>query len=149
MFLWVKLIVFTLKDLHFESDIQDAMNTLPEDLEAMCATLGQPGIRAPLITIQLREDHVAHMQRCEVPNQRTAVRILQWAAVAQRPLKRYELESGVVLDARVSRITEATRARGDIISLCHPVLDIVDGPSGAVSFIHFTALELVLNSTPS
>lgn len=67
MFLWVKLIVFTLKDLHFESDIQDAMNTLPEDLEAMYATPGQPGIRAPLITIQLREDHVAHMPRCEVP----------------------------------------------------------------------------------
>ena len=66
MFLWVKLIVFTLKDLHFEYDIQDAMDTLPEDLEAMCATLGQPGIRAPLITIQLREDHIEHMQRCKV-----------------------------------------------------------------------------------
>lgn len=83
------------------------------------------------------------------PNQRTAVRILQWASVAQRPLKRYELESGIVLDVRVSRITEATRARGDVISLCHPILDVVDGPSGTVSFIHFTALELVLESTSS
>lgn len=53
MFLWVKLIVFTLKELHFESDVQDAMNTLPEDLEAMCATLCQPSMQAQLITIKL------------------------------------------------------------------------------------------------
>lgn len=53
MFLWVKLIVFTLKDLHFESHVQDAMDTLPEDLEAMCATLCRPSIRAQLITIKL------------------------------------------------------------------------------------------------
>lgn len=35
MFLWVRLIMFTLEDLHFESDISEVMQTLPEGLEAV------------------------------------------------------------------------------------------------------------------
>ena len=35
MFLWVRLIMFILEDLHFESDINEAMQTLPEGLEAV------------------------------------------------------------------------------------------------------------------
>lgn len=58
--------------------------------------------------------------------------------VAQRPLKRCELESGIVLDERVSR------PRGDVLSLCHPILDAEDDLGGSVSFIHFTAQESVL-----
>ncbi len=63
--------------------------------------------------------------------------------VAQRPLKRFELEGGIVLDERVSQITTATRPRGDVFSLCHPILDAEDEPGGTVSFIHFTAQESV------
>ncbi len=81
-------------------------------------------------------------------NQRTAIRILQWMLVAQRPLKRFELEGGIVLDERVSQITTATRPRGDVLSLCHPILDAEDEPGGTVSFIHFTAQELVLICCP-
>lgn len=35
MFLWVKLIMYTLEDLHFEVDIREAIETLPEGLEAV------------------------------------------------------------------------------------------------------------------
>ena len=35
MFLWVRLILFTVEDLHFESDISEAIQTLPEGLEAV------------------------------------------------------------------------------------------------------------------
>ena len=35
MFLWVRLILFTLKDLHLEIDIRQVIETLPEGLEAM------------------------------------------------------------------------------------------------------------------
>ena len=35
MFLWVRLVLFTLEDLHFESDIRQATQTLPEGLEAV------------------------------------------------------------------------------------------------------------------
>ena len=63
--------------------------------------------------------------------------------VARRPLKRFEIESGIVLDDRVSQITAATRPRGDVLSSCYPILDVEDGPCGYVSFCHFTALESV------
>lgn len=61
--------------------------------------------------------------------------------VARRPLKRLEIESGITLDDRVSRITPVTKPRGDVLSSCYPILDAEDGPSGYVSFCHFTALE--------
>ena len=35
MFLWVKLVMFTLDDLHLESDLREAIETLPEDIEAV------------------------------------------------------------------------------------------------------------------
>lgn len=35
MFLWVRLVMFTLEDLHFEADMREAMQTLPEGLEAV------------------------------------------------------------------------------------------------------------------
>lgn len=35
MFLWVRLVMFTLEDLDYESDLHEAMETLPVDLEAM------------------------------------------------------------------------------------------------------------------
>lgn len=35
MFLWIRLVMFTLADLHFESDVREAMETLPEGLEAV------------------------------------------------------------------------------------------------------------------
>ena len=63
--------------------------------------------------------------------------------VARRPLKRLEIESGIVLDDRVAQITAATRPRGDVLSSCYPILDVEDGPCGYVSFCHFTALESV------
>ena len=35
MFLWVRLVMFTLEDLHYESDLDEAIETLPVDLEAV------------------------------------------------------------------------------------------------------------------
>ena len=64
--------------------------------------------------------------------------------VARRPLKRHELESGIVLDDQTSQITPAAKPRGDVLSLCYPILDVEDGPCGNVDFCHFTALESVL-----
>lgn len=64
--------------------------------------------------------------------------------VARRPLKRHEIESGIILDDQVSQIRPATRPHGDVLSSCYPILDVEDGPCGNVSFCHFTALESVL-----
>lgn len=61
--------------------------------------------------------------------------------VARRPLKRCELESGIILHGRVSQITTSTRPRGDVLSLCYPILEVEDNPAGLVNFVHFTARE--------
>ena len=41
MFLWVQLVMYTLEDLNYESDLHEAIKTLPVDLEAvyMCSLL--------------------------------------------------------------------------------------------------------------
>ena len=64
--------------------------------------------------------------------------------VAQRPLRQAELESGIILDNQVPQISPATRARGNVLSLCFPLIEIDEDPSGYVNFCHFTALELVI-----
>ena len=64
--------------------------------------------------------------------------------VAQRPLRQAELESGIILDDQVPQITTATRARGNVLSLCFPLIEIDEVPNGYVNFCHFTVLELVI-----
>ena len=79
----------------------------------------------------------------KLQNQKRAIRILQWMIAARRPLRRSELEYGITLDECVPFVTQSTRLRGDVLSLCAPILDVEDGPEGLVSFTHFTVYELV------
>ena len=44
MFLWAKLILFTLEDLHTESDVLRALATLPSDLQAVYAKIRQKAV---------------------------------------------------------------------------------------------------------
>ena len=37
MFLWVKLVMSTLEDLYYESDLRDAIDNIPEDMEGLYA----------------------------------------------------------------------------------------------------------------
>ena len=78
------------------------------------------------------------------PNQRIAIRILQWLLVAQRPLRRNELESGIVLHRRMQQASATSRARGDVLSLCNPVLDVGEDSTASVKFFHFTVEESVI-----
>ena len=66
--------------------------------------------------------------------------------MAQRPLKRTELESGIILDDQVHQMTMATRARGNVLSLCFPLIEVDEDLSGYVNFCHFTALESVIDA---
>lgn len=76
-------------------------------------------------------------------NQRITIRILQWMIVAKRPLKKCELESGITLHGQVSQITTSTKPRGDVLSLCYPLLEAQEDPGSFVDFIHFTVVESV------
>lgn len=151
MFLWVKLIMVLIEGLHYEVHIREAMDTLPEGLPALYDHTSYHMLFDILILPSYGRI-VSHIcGDAKTPNQRMAVRILQWMIVAQRPLRRYELESGIILDERVSRITSTSKARGDVLRLCSPILDVEDGPGGYVSFVHFTAKESVSShqSVPS
>ena len=66
--------------------------------------------------------------------------------VARRPLRKFEIESGIVLDDKNTQINDSTKIRGDPLALCSPILYVEDGPGGAVSFAHFTAKESVPTS---
>lgn len=65
--------------------------------------------------------------------------------VAKRPLKRCELESGIILHGPITQITTSNKPRGDVLSLCYPLLEAAEDPGGSVSFIHFTVLESAQN----
>ena len=72
------------------------------------------------------------------PHQRRSIRVLQWMLVARRPLRRAELENGIILDGQVTQITQATSARGDALSRCYPLIEIDEDPRGCVKFCHST-----------
>lgn len=84
--------------------------------------------------------------KANTTNQRIAIRILQWLLVANRPLRREELESGIVLDERSSRITPSTKPLDDVLSLCHPIIDVEEKHGGHVTFVHFTFVESVFTA---
>ena len=79
----------------------------------------------------------------QTPNQRLAVRILQWLLVAQRPLRRCEIESGIVLDGKKGIPTRTKQSR-DVLSLCDPILEVQEGEMGLVRIFHFTVGEFVI-----
>lgn len=69
------------------------------------------------------------------------MRIIQLMAVTRRPLKKCELECAVMLAETTNPST--LQSHGNFLSLCDPLLEAGDGPTGVVKFCHFTALESV------
>lgn len=135
--------MFIVEDLHFESDVQEAIETLPQELPSLYLPSACLNLRLSLYHPSYGRILDRICGDAKSINQRRALRILQWVIVAQRPLKRYEIESAIVLDERITRITAAERPRGDVLSLCSPILEVEDGPDGKVGLFHFTAVELV------
>jgi hypothetical protein len=68
-----------------------------------------------------------------------ATRILEWMALAKRPLKKFELLDGVTLHRGNSQLNEKTRLWEQVIDLCKPFVE--DGPNETIVFIHFTVRE--------
>jgi hypothetical protein len=68
-----------------------------------------------------------------------ATRILEWIALARRPLKKFELLDGVTLHCGNSYLNEKTRLWEQVIDLCKPF--VKDGLNETIVFIHFTVRE--------
>ncbi|KAH0560092.1 hypothetical protein GP486_003385 [Trichoglossum hirsutum] len=76
-----------------------------------------------------------------------ASRILEWIALAKRPMKKIELLDGVTLHRGNSQLNEKTRLWERVIDVCKPLVE--DGPNGTVVFIHFTVQEYLLKLSPN
>jgi hypothetical protein len=75
----------------------------------------------------------------DAPNREKAARILEWIALAKRPMKKLELLDGVSLHRDNCQLNERTRLWGQVIDLCKPLVE--DGPNETIVFIHFTVQE--------
>ena len=61
MFLWVRLILYTLENLYYEFDVRETIKTLPDGLDALYAKL-TGNLVHELIVTQLREDTIAYLR---------------------------------------------------------------------------------------
>jgi hypothetical protein len=80
-------------------------------------------------------------QQMDAQDREKATRILKWMALAERPLKKFELLDGITLHCGNSQLNEKTRLWEQVIDLCKPFVE--DGPNGTIMFIHFTVREQV------
>ena len=69
----------------------------------------------------------------------TVVRIFEWIAFGERPLKKHEIQDGVTLDCEHSILNEETRISRSVFNLCKPLLE--DGVYDTVRFIHSSVKE--------
>ena len=65
--------------------------------------------------------------------------MLQWIAFSFRPLKKFELQDGIVLHDGNTVLDESTKILVDILDLCKPIIE--EGPANTVIFVHFSAKE--------
>jgi hypothetical protein len=78
-------------------------------------------------------------QQMDTQDREKATRILEWMALAKRPLKKFELLDGVTLHRGNTQLNEKTRLWEKVIDLCKPFVE--DGPNETIVFIHFTVQE--------
>jgi len=81
-----------------------------------------------------------HISRRLHPQQQIiAMQILEWVAFARRPLKPYEILSGVGLGQRVNTIDDHTKLSETTLDLCLPLIE--RGPRNTIILAHFTVKE--------
>ena len=124
MFLWARLVLLTLKDVHNELELSKAVEALPEGLDGIYSRI---------------------MQKVEcnlsVNNRRKVMRILQWVAFSKRRLRVQELLDGISLHEDCSFLSEGNRLKRHVLEVCKPILE--ETPSGLVDLVHFSAKESV------
>ncbi|KAL9072734.1 MAG: hypothetical protein Q9157_004994 [Trypethelium eluteriae] len=118
MFLWVQLVVKTLEDIYSIEEMYQAVNTLPRGLDEV-------------IEGQLDGKGLSNV-----------IRIFEWIAFGERPLKKYEVQAGVSLYHESTVISANTQMSRNVFHLCKPLLE--DGPHDTVRFVHSSVKEYLL-----
>src|SRR2546430_3176315 len=69
----------------------------------------------------------------------TALRILEWIACADRPLKKFEVQDGAALHHENIMLNDNTKLSKNVFDLCKPLLE--DGPNETIRFVHSSVKE--------
>ncbi|KAK2755707.1 hypothetical protein FQN54_005857 [Arachnomyces sp. PD_36] len=119
MYLWVRLVLQMLDNVHTVADLQHAVRSLPTDL---------------------RKFH-----QYEPRDRDKALRVFKWISLAEKPLQRHELLDAVSLHPGNCILNDETRVWSNVIDLCKPLIE--EMPNGSIVFVHFTVKEYLLSGS--
>src|SRR5437762_1096093 len=122
MFLWVRLVLLTLKDADNIQELRQAVDTFPKDLAGFYRRILE----------EMKE-------RSSSNEYDKSLRVLSWMSCSKIPLKAHELEWGTALHAGNTAISRETRPLRNVVETCKPLIE--DGPNKTVIFVHSSVKE--------
>ena len=128
MFLWVRLVATMLIQCISETELEQAIEQLPEGLEEAYGRILQ---RIDALGSKVKE---------------RAFKILFWICIAYRPITIHEVADGVVLHHGQRILSKETRSgnlKRDILDVCAPLLE--SSSTGVLDVVHFSAKEYLVD----
>ncbi|KAF5674658.1 Nacht domain-containing protein [Fusarium circinatum] len=126
MFLYAKVV---LRIVYYINDIQDIKNQLEH------------------LPLSLEDSYGRVLQQindCPDPRRRSLARsILGWVGCARSPMTLKEIEQALLVDPKFPSKLPKVQATVNVIQVCGPIIDIVDG---YVQFVHFTVREYIFST---
>ncbi|KAG5768598.1 hypothetical protein H9Q72_003910 [Fusarium xylarioides] len=125
MFLYVKVILSMIHDINDIGDIKAQLEHLPSSLDDAYGRILQ------------------HINSSSDPKRRTLARsILGWVGCAPSPMTLKEMEQALLIDPKFPSKVPTVQATVDVVKICGPIIDVVDG---YVQFVHFTVREYIFS----
>lgn len=122
-FLWVGFVMIELRRMSSQTEVKEALKTLPKDLSALYDRM----------LLQIRDAH-----------RKTSALILRWLVLAARPLSLAEL--GAVIHRSESRSISSDQSTQDRLAACGSLVRVDNGTAGLV---HESARDHLLRDEPS
>ncbi|RBQ76481.1 hypothetical protein FVER14953_03349 [Fusarium verticillioides] len=126
MFLYVKVIFRIIYYINDIGDIQNELEHLPSSLEDAYGR----ALQQVTACADLRRRHLARL-------------ILGWVGCAPSPMTLKEIEQALLVDHKFPSRLPRVQARVNVVQICGPIIDVVDG---YVQFVHFTVREYIFNT---
>ncbi|KAJ5704064.1 DNA-directed RNA polymerase II subunit RPB1 [Penicillium malachiteum] len=119
MFLWVRLVVSSLRQVRRLAELRETVYTLPKGLEKMYEVIAHQIFESP--------------SNCDGVY---TLRILSWVIFGVKPLRKTDILHGASIDPDTVDFSDDYRLRESVLDLCKPLLE--ERLDGTVRFIHFT-----------
>ncbi|KAF5699854.1 hypothetical protein FGLOB1_11149 [Fusarium globosum] len=126
MFLYVKVIFRMIYYINDIEDIQNQLEHLPTSLEDAYGRVLQ------------------HINASKDPHRKKLARsILGWVGCAPTPMTLKEIEQALLVDPSCPCKVPKVQARVNVVQICGPIVDVVDG---YVQFVHFAVREYIFST---